>query len=376
MRVALIAETFLPQINGVSNSVLRVLEHLRATGHDALVICADDPKGVPGSYLGFPVETTGSVTLPFYPDFRLSTTNSVVIERILADYQPDVVHLASPFALGYHGMHAAARLGLPTVAIYQTDMPAYVAQYGFPAGEAIVWRYLRRLHNMATTNLAPSTAAQEALIEQGIARVGIWARGVDTARFHPGKRSQALHDQWAPNGERVIGYMGRLGAEKQVDDLAVLADVPNTRLVIIGGGPEQEDLSQQLPQALFTGMLKGEELAVSLASLDLFVHPGEFETFGQAIQEALASGLPVIAPRKGGPIDLVRPSHTGWLYEPGDLKAMHDHVRDLIGDDAKRATFSRAARDSVRERTWPAICAQLVQQYQAAIELGVRLPQG
>ncbi|MCT1460246.1 glycosyltransferase family 1 protein [Aestuariimicrobium sp. p3-SID1156] len=369
MRVAIVAESFLPQVNGVTNSVLRVLEHLRATGHDAFVVAPNDPGRTPRQYAGFPVITVPSMGLPGYADVRVCGTTTFAMAKILRDHEPDVVHLAAPFMMGYKAALACAHLGLPSVAIYQTEVPTYAARYGAPHLEPVFWRRLRHAHSLATLNFAPSTHARQQLIDQGIPRVGIWARGVDSVRFHPDKRSEELRRQWAPTGEKIVGYMGRLAAEKQVEDLRVLRDLPGTRVVVIGGGPLRGSLEKQLPQAIFTGPKSGEDLAISLASFDVFVHTGELETFGQTIQEAQASGVPVIAPRRGGPIDLVSPSHTGWLYEPGDLEGLRSYVADLVGDDAKRAAFARTCRDTVEHRTWSALCGQLVAHYERAIQL-------
>ena len=137
--------------------------------------------------------------------------------------------------------------------------------------------------------------------------------------------------------------------------------------MIVGDGPQRATLEEALPDAVFTGFLGGEELARAVASFDLFVHPGEFETFCQTIQEAMASGVPVVATGRGGPLDLVENSRTGWLYQPGDLAGLRAHVMDLIGDDAKRRAFAAAAHASVQDRTWPALSAELVRHYRSVI---------
>lgn len=370
----MVAESFLPQVNGVTNTVLRVLEHLRDTGQDAFVLAPADGHKTPKQYAGFPVTALPSVGLPGYADVRVVGATTYGLERTLSAEQPDVVHLASPFALGYKAALAAANLQLPSVAIYTTEIASYAARYGAPQIEPILWRRIVQAHSLATVNFAPSTFARDQLQSHGVPRVGIWGRGVDSIRFHPGKRDETMHDSWAPNGERVIGYVGRLASEKQVADLRVLGDIPRTRIVIVGDGPLRGELERLLPNAIFLGHQGGDELPRCLASFDLFVHTGELETFCQTIQEAHASGIAVVAPRRGGPIDLVDPSRTGWLYQPGDLAQMREQVIDLVGDDAKRQAMGRQARAAVAHKTWDFICAQLVEHYRNAIDVQSRRP--
>ncbi|MDQ0770138.1 phosphatidylinositol alpha 1,6-mannosyltransferase [Pseudarthrobacter defluvii] len=368
MKIAIVAESFLPLMNGVTHSILRVLDHLRERGDDVLVIAPSAPDGEPaGQVKGAGVHRLPAVPLAGYANVRVAMGGVYRVKRILAEYAPDVVHLASPFVLGWRAAQAASQLRIPTVAVYQTEVPGYAARYGVPFLENWAWTRVENIHLLATRTLAPSTFALDQLRGRGIPRVRMWRRGVDTARFSPGKRDGGWRGSVAPNGERIIGYVGRLAVEKQVEDLAALRGIPNTKLVIVGDGPQRAVLESALPGAVFTGFLGGEDLARTVASFDLFVHPGEFETFCQTIQEAMASGVPVVATGRGGPLDLVENSRTGWLYEPGDLSAMRARVQDLTGDDAKRRAFAAAAHASVQDRTWPALCMELVQHYEEAI---------
>jgi phosphatidylinositol alpha 1,6-mannosyltransferase len=368
VRVAIVAETFLPHMNGVVGSVLQMLAQLRAHGHETLVIAprghtAPERERLHDARLAL----LRSFGLPGYPDVRLTTASTGRIEAILREFHPDVVHLASPFVLGWQAVRAAERLGIPTVAIYQTDIPGYAARYGFPASEPALTRHVARIHTRATLTLAPSSASMGELRALGVERLRLWARGVDGERFHPRHRDDGLRRELAPGGEALVGYVGRLAPEKQVEDLRVLSGMPGARLVIVGDGPSRAALEKALPDAVFLGFRAGDELARVVASLDLFVHPGENETFCQTVQEALASGVPVVATGRGGPVDLVQSSRTGWLYPPGNLGELRDRVRDLLGDEAKRRAFAAAARDSVAHRTWARLGEELVAHYRDAI---------
>lgn len=368
MRIVIVAESFLPQTNGVVHSVLRVLDHLAARGDDVLVVAPDAGPDVPATVAGARVVTVPAWSFPGYADVRVATGRVSPLTAILRDFGPDVVHLASPFALGWRAALAAAALDLPVVAVYQTDVPTYAGRYGVRGVENLLWKRVRDLHGRADLTLAPSTATIRTLEERGVERLRLWRRGVDTDRFSPARRDEPWRRRLAPEGERLVGYVGRLAPEKQVQDLAALQDLRGTRIVVVGDGPERARLERLLPGAHFTGMLHGTALATAVAGLDVLVSTSETETFCQVVQEGLASGVPVVASGVGGPVDLVDHSRTGWLYEPGDLGGLAARVRDLTGDDAKRAAFGRAARRSVEGRSWQAVCSELVGHYAAAIE--------
>ena len=356
MRVAIVTESFLPQVNGVTNSVLRVLENLPGP---ALVIA---PGAGDDSYEGIPVVRVPAVDLPRVSSLPVGVPTRKVLSA-LAAFRPDVVHLASPFVLGARGVQAARRLGLPTVAVYQTDVAGFAGSYGLGITARAAWRWTKRVHSMADRTLAPSTWAVEALEEHGVPRVHRWGRGVDVDLFRPERRDHELRRQLAPNGELLVGYVGRLSPEKQVHRLAALDGMRGVRVVVVGGGPDEALLRKELPDAAFLGFRTGVDLATAYASLDVFVHTGPHETFCQAVQEALASGLPVLAPNAGGPRDLVEPGRTGYLLsdDPAELRAGVDALRDPL----RRKQFGDNARASVRHRTWPALCAELLGHYHA-----------
>ncbi len=370
VKVAIVAESFLPHFNGVTNSILKTLDHLALTGHDAVVITPAGSlageltgHGVPRQYKGFAIRTVPSMPLASYPEVRVATTSVSRIRKILARERVDVVHLASPFILGWQGLRAAQELNLPTVALYQTEVPSYAERYKMPWLTQRLWDHVRAIHTAADLSLVPSTFSYRQLQDLGIDRLKISGRGVDTEQFTPRRRSEQFRQAVAPNGEVIIGYVGRLAAEKQVADLKALADLKNTRLVIVGSGPLESELRALLPDAHFTGFLSGERLAEVMASMDVFVHPGASETFCQTIQEAMACSVPVVAVGRGGPLDLVDSSRTGWLYQPGNLNELRNRVSDLVYDDAKRLAFASAALTSVQDRSWFSIGEQLLDHY-------------
>jgi phosphatidylinositol alpha 1,6-mannosyltransferase len=370
VRIAYVTESFPPDVNGVAHTAVRVAENLAGQGHEPLVIAPAPASGLPrpDRGLGYPVVRIPSAPVPLYPGFRVGLPGSR-LRAAMAAHRADLVHLAGPFVLGASGRVAARSLGLPALAVYATDMAAYARAYHTGAvGEQICRWHLRRMHNALARTLAPSSATAAQLRADGIERVFVWGRGVDADRFHPARRSAALRARLAPAGEVIVGYVGRLAAEKRLDLLCEVAALPGTRLVVVGGGPAEAAARRALPGALFLGQRQGADLATVYASLDVFVHSGPHETFGNTLQEAAASGLPVVAPAAGGPLDLVSDGVTGFLVDPGDAGALARAVSRLAADPALRSAQGDAARRAVLGRTWPALCDELADHYHAVLE--------
>jgi phosphatidylinositol alpha 1,6-mannosyltransferase len=363
MRVAVVSESFLPTVNGVTTSVVRVLEHLAANGHEATVIVP--AAGSPREYAGFPVNQVPALA---YRQFPVGLPNAQV-SGLIAAFRPDVLHVASPFLLGAQAIAAANRLGVPSVAIYQTDVSGYARRNRLGAASAFAWRLVRWIHEGADLTLAPSTTALTDLRAAGVARLERWGRGVDLERYHPARRMTAgaaeLRARLAATGETVVGYVGRVAPEKSLERLAELRGIAGMRLVIVGDGPAGRELRRALEgmPVTYLGALGGEDLANAYAALDVFVHTGTEETFGQTIQEAHASGLPVVAPRAGGPIDLVDHTVDGLLYDPGSDSELRSAVAGLVAAPELRARMGEAGRRRVLGRSWSAICDDLLEFY-------------
>lgn len=367
LRVLIAAESYAPSVNGVSNSVARVQRHLTARGHSVIVVA---PSPGPDEVDGVQVVRVPSRSLPFYRNVPVGLPPSPLIEHVLDRFEPDVVHLAAPVVLGARVAAAAAARDLPSVSIFQTDLSGFARAYGLGTTSSAVWWWLRRLHRLADVTLAPSTATADELIANRIPRVGIWGRGVDHEQFDPRRRSQVWRRSvlGADTGQTIIGYVGRLAREKRIDLLRGVDRWPDTKLVVVGDGPQRSELSRALPGAHFTGLLRGEELATAMASLDVFVHTGAHETFCQAVQEAMASGLPVVAPASGGPLDLVDHGRTGLLFRPDDAASLRHCVRTLTDDPSKRAAMGHAGADRTVGRTWERVGDELVDAYVRCID--------
>jgi phosphatidylinositol alpha 1,6-mannosyltransferase len=363
MRIAIVAESFLPAINGVTNSVLRVIEHMTARGHEVTVIA---PSPGVTAYGKARIIRVPSFGFPRYPELRIGHSRDFVRE-VLREIKPDVVHLGSPAVLGAASLSAAQELGIPSVAIYQTDLAGFASRYHLGLAGRSIWRYIANIHRRADLTLAPSTAAVWDLRERGVNNVVRWMRGVDLERFNPSFRDEELRRSIAPDGQLIVGFVGRLAREKQIERLKGLCRMPHVKVVIVGDGPMKAKLKKELKGAIFTGFKSGEELSKLYASFDVFVHTGQDETFCQAVQEALASGVPVVAPASGGPLDLVQHGHNGFLWTEASRYSLVGAVAELAKYPVKRERLAANARPSVEVRPWCGVMDELEGHYRSVI---------
>jgi len=375
LRVVVVTESFLPQVNGVTNSVLRILEHLRAEGHQALVIAPESSGGIT-EYAGFRVKRVPSLEMKGLLPVGFPQK---MIEPLIDGFNPDVVHLASPFFLGNYASRVAERLGIPTLSVYQTDIAGFARHYGLTVAHDSLKRWVAKIHKRTTRTLAPSNWSCEDLKTTGVPNVHLWPRGVDSQKFSPEKRDINLRCELLADrpDRKLVGYVGRLANEKRIDDLATLDARDDIQLVIVGEGPARTRLERVLTNARFVGYQSGEDLARYYASLDIFVHTGKHETFCQSVQEALASGVPVIAPNFGGPTDLVKHGWTGYLIDTENSYSLNHAVNQIL-QLAEPALMGARARESVIERTWLSVNNQLISHYTDLIavkseEAGVRV---
>ena len=355
MRLAIVTETFLPKMDGIVRTLLQMLAYLRDEDHQALVIA---PGAGPIEVEGFPVLRVPGLRFPLYPEITLAPL-APTIGRRLGRFQPDVVHLAGPCVLGAVATAVAASRRWPIAAHFQTDLARYAAHFGFAPLAPLLWRYLVAVHNRADANYAPTHTVARELNRRGVRRVRVSGRGVDTALFNPGRRNGDVADML---------YVGRVSPEKNVDWLVDVADAfPRERLRVVGDGPGLPPLRRRLaehPKVLFSGALYGQRLAEAYASAKLFVFPSHTETFGQVVQEAMASGLPVVGVNAGGVADLVTMGQTGVLCRPNDRPSFIAAIRALLNDTPTRQRMSANARSFAERQSWRAVFDALLDDYE------------
>ena len=371
-KVAVLTESFLPKVDGVVKTTYLTVRYLQETGREVLVFAPDIAVDHVGDSKVIPLP---SISLPQAPETRMALPNPVVARHI-EDFNPDLIHLFSPAAMAVNGMAVGRHLNKPVIANYQTDLPGYTERYGFPLLSGPVNRWLRYIHNGCHLTLAPTRTIIRQLHAVGYRRLRQWGRGVNTERFNPRHARPAMRRRLL-NGRDpdslLCVFVGRLANEKRIDLLLDVARTPGVALTIIGDGALREQLEAVFAgtDACFTGYLIGDELAQAYASADVFTFPGEYETFGQVIQEAMASGLPSVVVNAGGAPDVIGDGGSGVVVEPTPA-AFASVIRHLRDHPETRLTMSMKAREMAEQRPWSVLMAQLEGYYEEAYTMNQR----
>lgn len=359
LRIALVTETFPPEVNGVALTVERLLRGLQARHHELqLVRPRQDRLELPAPEEGLEQVLTRGLPIPRYPHLRMGLPAKKSLLSMWTVRRPDLVHIATEGPLGWSALQAARKLKLPVSSDFRTNFHAYSRHYGFAWFQKPIAAYLRRFHNQADCTMVPTAELQAQLLGMGFERLKVVARGVDAQRFDPARRDPALRAEWGVGPEdRVVLSVGRLAAEKNLDLLArtfaaMQALDTRLRLVVVGDGPARESLQQRCPQALLVGPRRGDDLARHYASADLFLFPSLTETYGNVTPEAMASGLAVLAFDYAAAAELVRHGHNGVLAPLGDEDAFVRRACDLVTNPGLVAQMRLAARQTALAQDW------------------------
>ncbi len=370
MRIALVTETYPPEVNGVAMTLSRLVGGLRAAGHEVEVVRprqAHEKVGEATKDFVVP-----GMAIPFYDSLRIGLPVALRLERRWRVSRPDVVHVATEGPLGLASLEAAARLALPATSSFHTNFHAYGGAYGASLLRDFTLVYLRWFHNRTRCTLAPTRQMVAELAELRFRRLGVMARGVDTRLFDPARRDEALRASWgAGPGDPVALYVGRIAPEKNLG-LAVEAFLrlrerePRLRFVLVGDGPAKAGLQRAHPDFHYAGMRRGEELAAHYASGDLFLFPSVTETFGNVVTEALASGLVTVGYDYAATREHVREGRNGFVARFGDPAAFHAAAARALAERERWPGLREAARRTALGITWDAVVVRFAADLRAA----------
>lgn len=376
-RLAVVTETYPPEVNGVAMSMARVVDGLNRRNHDVQLIrprqsakmASQAPTGRPE----VDEVLTKGLPVPLYPNLRMGVPSKRALVKLWSLKRPDVVHIATEGPLGWSALQAAQHLALPVTSDYRTNFHAYGKHYRLGLLSKPIMGYLRKFHNRCDATMVPTEAMRVLLAERGFERLTVVGRGVDAQRFDPARRSADMRASWgAGPGDLVMGYVGRLAPEKNLGVVlaayeAVKALQPNVKLVFVGDGPMRAELAARVPEAHFAGSRSGNDLAAHYAGLDVFLFASLTETFGNVTTEAMASGCAVVAFDSAAAGELIRTGVNGWLAVPGKEADFVAAARVAAFDAAARRAAAEGARATARRLDWGDITARFEGVLEGAI---------
>lgn len=358
LRVAVVTETWPPEVNGVAMTIHRMVEWLSRRHSVTLIRVRQRGNQVGKPIPGVSTRMMPGLPVPRYHELRMGIPSTGTLKKSWQQDPPDLVHVITEGPLGWSAIRAANALGIPVISDFHTNFHQYTAHYGMGLFKPIALRYLRNLHNRTRLTLVPTQSLVEDLTDAGFRGLDVLARGIDTDLFNPARRQDTLRAHWgAGTHDPVLLMVSRIAPEKNLP-LALEAyarvreQVPGARMVVVGDGPARAALAKQHPQVHFAGMETGEALAEHYASADLFVFPSLSETFGNVTLEAMASGLAVTAFNYAAVREHIVDGQNGRAIPPADSAAFIDAVVKLARERLPTKQLGRAARETALEVNW------------------------
>lgn len=362
LRVALVTETYPPEINGVAMTVGRMVNGLIQRGHSVQVIRPkQDWNDHPQMSRQYEEVLAAGIAIPQYSGLKFGLPSKMKLVQVWKHNRPDIVHVVTEGPLGWSAVSAARKLKIPVTSSFHTNFHNYTKHYKIGFLKNTITGYLRKLHNNTLTTLVPTKALAKELKRKKFKNLVVLSRGVDTVLFNPSRRDTSLRKNWGVTEDTLaIIYVGRLAAEKNIDLVvkayrAIHEKIPNSKLIIVGDGPLHDSIKESCPDAFFAGMRSGEDLAAHYASADMFLFPSKTETFGNVTTEALASGLGVVAYDYAAAADIIKNNKNGITVKLDNEAAFITEAIELASNQKKLSEIRKQSFESVKELDWNSI---------------------
>ncbi len=373
MKIAIFTDTFAPQVNGVAKTLDRFTQYLQKQNISYSVFA---PQHTTEDNFVTNVNKIKSIPLKLlYPECRFAFPNPRFIKKELFQFQPDIIHVATPFNMGLCGMYYAKKLNIPLVGSYHTDFDAYLQYYKIEFFSNMLWNYLKWFHSSLQKTFVPSFETMHQLQKKGFQDLYLWSRGVDCNLFHPHYNQDVFRKKYNITSPYILSYVGRLAPEKDIETLLALIQKTtkerknDIHWLIVGDGPLASEVKETKTENItFTGYLKGEELAEAYACSDVMVFPSSTETFGNVVLESLACGTPVIGANSGGVKSIITHGTTGFLCKPKQTESFLSPIYTLLDQKEQREYMGQQSRNYALTQSWDEIFSDLVMHYEDVIQ--------
>ena len=376
LRIAVVTETWPPEVNGVAMTLAKLVQGLSHRNHDVQLIRPRQTKtDSPMSDASLEEVLMRGMPIPRYPELKLGLPSKKTLVKTWTLRRPDVVHIATEGPLGWSALQAAKVLKLPVTSDFRTNFHSYSKHYGVGWLRKPIVAYLRKFHNATACTMVPTRELMRTLSENGFANLKVVSRGVDTKLFNISKRDTSLRSSWgATDNTKVLISVGRMAPEKNLDQViktyeALKVTGQAFKLVMVGDGPLKEQFQKRYPEIIFPGMLSQTNLAAYYASSDLFIFPSQTETFGNVTLEALASGIPVLAFDCAAARDWVQTGVNGWLVAENNPEGFAAQAVSIFKSKDLLDQITQSTRQQVVHLDWDQIAEQVESVFWDAIRI-------